>query len=413
MLLVLLVLGSVGTGAPAAAFPIRAHQWYLGPLEIPQAQQQSRGRGVLVAVIDSGVDDTIPELAGKVLPGSGFGPGAGTDGRRDLGSTGHGTAMASLIAGGGSSNEVLGVAPDATILPISVLADQGAPSSAIAEALRYAVDHGAKVVNLSLGAPGAAGADMREAVDYALSRDVVVVAAAGNVASGDVRVANLASLPGVIAVSGLTRDGTAWSGSAKGPQTVVSAPATNILVATPSRNDPHYALGSGTSQATALTSGAIALLRARYPSMNAANIIERLIATARDLGPAGRDDSFGFGEIQPYKALTADVPVVSANPLLSDTPTTRTDPEASPGHLQPVPIQPAPMQPGPSDEPVRQPQAGAAPDDSGSMLLMAAAIGVAIGLGITVISSIAIALFRRSERVRARREAYQWPQYPM
>lgn len=402
------VLWSAAIATPAAAFPIRAHQWYLGPLEIPQAQQQSRGRGVLVAVIDSGVDDTIPELAGKVVAGAGFGPGAGTDGRRDLGSTGHGTAMASLIAGGGSADEVLGVAPDATILPISVLADQGAPSSAIAEALRYAVDHGAKVVNLSLGAPGAAGAEMRSAVDYALSHDVVVVAAAGNVASGDVRVANLASLPGVIAVSGITKDGKAWSGSAKGPQTVVSAPATNILVATPARNDPHYALGSGTSQATALTSGAIALLRSRYPAMNAANVIARLIATARDLGPAGRDDSFGFGEIQPYKALTANVPPVSTNPLLSGVPTTGSDPDASPGHLQPVPIQPAPMQP-PREDPDRQPQAGSAVDDSGSMLLMAAAIGVAIGLGITLISAIAIALFRRGERVRARREAYQWP----
>jgi type VII secretion-associated serine protease mycosin len=407
VVLVTVFLLFVAPLAPASAFAIREHQWYLGPLQIPQAQQQSRGRGVVVAVIDSGVDATIPELSGRVLPGTGFGPGAGTDGRKDLGSTGHGTAMASLIAGAGNSDEVLGVAPDSTILPISVLADHGAPASAIAAAIRYATDHGAKVINLSLGAPGVAGPEMRDAVDYALSQDVVVVAAAGNVASGDVRVANLASVPGVIAVAGIDKDGAPWNGSAKGPQTVVSAPSTNILVATPARNDPHYALGSGTSQATALTSGAVALLRSRYPGLNAANVIERLIATAHDKGPSGRDDSYGFGEIQPYAALVARVPGVTNNPLLTGGTPSDVDPQTPPT-LQPVPIQPAPVQPVPS----RQPQAAAAQEDSGSMLLMAAAIGVAIGLGVTLVSTIATLAFRRAERGRARREAYQWPQPP-
>ncbi|WP_163573753.1 S8 family serine peptidase [Fodinicola feengrottensis] len=418
-MLVTVVLLFAAPLAPAAAYPIRDHQWYLAPLQIPQAQQQARGQGVIVAVIDSGVDDTIPELAGRVLAGSGFGPGAGTDGRKDLGSTGHGTAMASLIAGAGADDQVLGVAPASTILPISVLADQGAPASAIAAAIRYATDRGAKVINLSLGAPGAASSDMRDAIDYALARDVVVVAAAGNVASGDVQVANLASVPGVVAVSGIDKDGSPWSGSAKGPQTVVSAPSTSILVATPARNDPHYALGSGTSQATALTSGTIALLRSRYPGLNAANIIERLIATAQDRGAPGRDTSYGFGEIQPYAALTARVPGVYSNPLLTGGSTAGADPEASPT-LQPVPIQPAPLQPtlpglaptGP-DDPGKQPQAGSAQDDSGHLLLLAAAVGVAIGIGITLISTFATMVFRRTERARARREAYQWPPPPI
>ncbi|GAA1676667.1 hypothetical protein GCM10009765_27510 [Fodinicola feengrottensis] len=377
---------------PAAALPIRQGQWYLAPLQITQAQQLTRGQGVTVAVIDTGVDADVPELSGKVVSGTGFGPGQGTDGRTDA--EGHGTAMATLIAGSGADGRVLGVAPEATVLPVQVLgAKGGGPSSAIAQGLRYAADHGAKVANLSLGGQGATGSDLLSAIQYAQSKDVVVVAAAGNIANGDRVVANIASVPGVVAVAGIGRDGNAWDGSATGPETVVAAPAMNIIIPSPSA-DPSYQLSDGTSQATAITSGVVALIRAQYPNLNAANVIQRLISTVQDKGPAGRDNAYGFGEIQAYSALTGNVQQVTANPLLAGAPADGTPSDnptqgGTPPNLQPIPMQPA--QPG-----AGQPQAGGAQPDGNGLLIAAIAVGGGLmGLVIIAAASVLIVIVRR------------------
>ena len=134
----------------ARAQTIEEQQWHLAALNVPAAHATTRGDGVVVAVVDSGVDDTRPDLAGALLPGTGFGSASGTDGTED--NDGHGTAMATLIAGRAVDGGALGVAPGAMILPVSVGADGDKFTTAsVAEGVTWAVDHGAHVINLSLG----------------------------------------------------------------------------------------------------------------------------------------------------------------------------------------------------------------------------------------------------------------------
>ncbi|WP_309109929.1 S8 family serine peptidase [Saccharothrix sp.] len=300
---------------PAAhAQTIRDQQWHLDALAVPAAHEYSRGRGVVVAVVDSGVDDTVPDLAGgAVLPGVGFASATGTKGTEDT--DGHGTAMAALIAGRGHDGGALGVAPEATILPVSVGSD-GAKftTAAVAEGITWAVDNGADVINLSLTTEATLTPDLLRAVNHAFDHDVVVVAGTGN--DGVEHIGAPANIRGVLAVAGTERDLVPWGSSNTGPEAVLAAPAKGIVSAVPkSVVDTGYAEMDGTSAATALVSGAAALVRATYPDMNAASVVNRLITTATDAGVPGRDDATGFGQVDPVAAITADVADVERNPL--------------------------------------------------------------------------------------------------
>nr|WP_258545015.1 type VII secretion-associated serine protease mycosin [Micromonospora provocatoris] len=298
---------------------VRDEQWQLEELRAKTAWRTSTGRGVVVAVIDSGVDGTHPDLAGQVLPGLDLVTPDGSDGPDPVG---HGTTVAGLIAGRADDDRgVLGLAPDAKILPVRVLDAENRYDDAliIARAVRWAVDNGAQVVNLSLGGSSDNPA-LAAALDYAFARDVVVVACTGNLAtSTTTEVWYPAREPGVLAVAGLERTSeNLWSGSITGHETVLSAPATGLYGARPEG----YWRVQGTSFAAPLVAATAALVRARYPKMSAGDVVNRLITTARDLGPTGRDDRFGYGLVDPVAALTADVPSVGHNPL---------DDNASPG----------------------------------------------------------------------------------
>jgi subtilisin family serine protease len=317
--------------APAHADSVRNDQWQLGALNAVAAWQHASGQGMTVAVLDSGVDGNHPDLAGQVLPGLDLVDGT-TDGRVDP--VGHGTTVAALIAGRRDDTGVVGIAPGAKILPIRVLDQRNRyeDASVIARGLRWAVDHGAQVINLSLGG-GAESDVLAGALAYAADHDVVVIACTGNLAqsSGDTEVWFPARQPGVIAVTGLRAPSSTrtpaggwldrptptgdnddlWSGSLTGPQTVLSAPAVNLVGARPGG----YWRVQGTSFAAPMVSGAAALVRSRYPTLSAANVINRLIRTAHDLGTPGRDDRYGFGLVDPLAALTATVSPVAANPL--------------------------------------------------------------------------------------------------
>ncbi|MEU8181412.1 type VII secretion-associated serine protease mycosin [Micromonospora sp. NPDC049047] len=310
----------VGAAQPAAAAPRRAEQWYLDELRIDQVHKISTGRGVVVAVLDSGVEASHPDLRGQVLPG-GRSYGASGDGRAD--ENGHGTHMAGIIAAkSGGRDGVDGIAPGAKILPIKMRKGSGTyDDGAIALGIRMAVDGGAKVINLSVGGMGAASSEEQSAITYALDHGVVVIAAAGNTAKGDVGIVNPANTPGVIAVTGTTKGGSFWSGSVQGPEAVVAAPGDGIYNVA---NEGGYGWGDGTSDSTAIVSALAALILEKYPNLNGPNVINRIIRTARDAGPSGRDPQYGFGVIDPMRALTADVPPVNANPLLD--PATATDP---------------------------------------------------------------------------------------
>jgi type VII secretion-associated serine protease mycosin len=306
--------------APArAADTVRGLQWYLDPMKIAEAHRITQGKGVVVAVVDAGVDATHPDLRGQVLAGHGVNKSAAPDGRRDDAENGHGTAMAGLIAGrGGGTMHQLGIAPAAKILPISMGADSNSTDMTVA--IRWAADAGADIINVSF-AVASPDPDLTDAVRYALSKDAVVVASAGNVDEGDRQVTPPANIPGVIAVSGTDKRGGFSRGSVQGPETVLAAPMDDIIAPAPKAVSPNgYTVASGTSSSAALVSGVVALVRARYPKLDAANVVNRLIRTARDAGPAGRDPQFGFGAVDPVAALTRTVPSVPANPLVEAAP---------------------------------------------------------------------------------------------
>ncbi|MFE9201056.1 type VII secretion-associated serine protease mycosin [Micromonospora sp. NPDC007230] len=299
--------------APSRVDQVREEQWQLDELRAKTAWRGSTGRGVVVAVIDSGVDGSHPDLAGQVLPGIDMVSPDGADGPDPVG---HGTTVAGLIAGRADDDRgVVGLAPDAKILPVRVLDDENRYDDAmiVAKGVRWAVDNGARVINLSLGGSSDSPA-LAAALDYAFARDVVVVACTGNLAtSNSPKVWYPAREPGVIAVAGLERNTkNLWSGSITGHETVVTAPATALYGARP---DSGYWRVQGTSFASPLVAATAALIRARYPRMSAGDVVNRIIKTARDLGPTGRDDRFGYGMVDPVAALTTEVPSVGRNPL--------------------------------------------------------------------------------------------------
>jgi type VII secretion-associated serine protease mycosin len=308
---------AVCPAGPASADPTAGLPWYLAQLHADRAGQLATGAGVIVAVIDSGVDGDHPDLRGRVRPGLdligqvGTGPAGWSD------PVGHGTAIASLIAGGNDAmRQMVGLAPGATILPVRVLDEQNRyhdPAS-VAAAVRWSVGHGARVVNLSLGA-AAESPEIAAAVGEALARDTVVVACTGNrgVAGSSTVVWYPARAPGVVATAGLAPNRNAWAGSLTGPQVALSAPADDLVAARPGGG---YWRVAGTSYAAALVTAAVALVRSHWPAMTAANVINRLVRTAHDLGPPGRDPQFGFGEVDPAAALgVSGLADVARNPL--------------------------------------------------------------------------------------------------
>jgi serine protease len=307
-----------GTATPALAEPapvrgdsVRAEQYHLATLNVAGAWAYATGAGVTVAVIDSGVDAHHVDLDGQVLPGLDLVDPEG-DGDTDL--VGHGTTVSAIIAGKEDSDGVVGIAPRAKILPVRVLDQDNRYDDAmiVAKGVRWAVDHGAKVINLSLGGSGSSAA-LAAALDYAFAMDVVVVACTGNAsASPSAGVWYPAREPGVIAVAGLERDGDhLWSGSITGKETIVTAPATQLVGARPAG----YWKVQGTSFAAPMVSGTAALIRSRWPAMTAGEVVNRIIKTAKDRGSPGRDDTYGYGMVDPTGALTAEIPPVLANPL--------------------------------------------------------------------------------------------------
>ncbi|MEV4707921.1 type VII secretion-associated serine protease mycosin [Actinoplanes sp. NPDC049316] len=295
------------TAAPAAADSVRDRQWHLSALKVDEAHTITRGTGVTVGLIDTGVDAKHRDLAGAVLKGKDF-VDSGGDGRRDL--EGHGTSMAGLIVGRGHDGDdgVLGIAPGAKVLPLSITLGFFGSSDEAAQAVGYAADHGARVINMSISV--ADDAPLHDAIRAARARDIVVVAGAGN--EGDLGDDFPGKYPEVLTVGAVDRKGRIADFSITGPQVDLTAPGVDI--ASLDIRGSGYHLASGTSDATAIVSGAAALIRAKYPELSAAEVVHRLTATATDAGKPGRDDTYGYGRLNLLKALTADVPAAAPSP---------------------------------------------------------------------------------------------------
>jgi subtilisin family serine protease len=245
------------------------------------------------------------------------------NGERPLGdgdSANHGTWVASLLAGRGTSADdgVLGAAPEASILTASVALGKAAGTISsddqIASAVHWAVDNGAKVINMSLTRNTLDWpTSWDDAFQYAFDHDVVVVAAAGNRGSGTTEVGAPATIPGVLTVAGVNREAKAsFDASSQGITIGVSAPSEQLVGANPGGG---YVQWEGTSGATPLVSGAVALVRAAHPELKAADVIERIIKTAKPVPGVVPSPIYGFGLLDAAAAVTATVPHVSANPM--------------------------------------------------------------------------------------------------
>jgi type VII secretion-associated serine protease mycosin len=317
-LLVLLLAGSLTLLPATSAYAdsIRAQQWALDAMHTQEAWRTTKGKGVTVAVLDTGVEADHPDLVGNVLEGKdmvGFGASRG-----DAAWAKHGTAMAGIIAGHGhgydNEDGVLGIAPQAKILPIRVILEDGDSArgkarntrgNALAEGIRWAADQGADVINLSLGDDSKSAHPEPaedEAVQYALEKGAVVVASAGNGGEKGDHISYPAAYPGVIAATAVDKYGTRASFSTRRWYATVSAPGVNVVIAAP---DHRYYEGWGTSAAAAFVSGAVALIKAAHPGLTPAQIKKLLEDTARNAPDGGRDDSRGFGFIDPAAALEA------------------------------------------------------------------------------------------------------------
>ena len=307
------------------------------------------GRGVIVAVLDTGVDARHPELQGRVLPGKDFVDPAG-DGRSDP--NGHGTHVAGVIAATADQNAVTGVAPSVSVLPVRVLGPDGVGDDAwLALGIVWAVDNGAQVLNLSVG--GAVPSTLLEdSISYALDRGALVVVSAGNDGAFGNQPSYPAAYPAAFAVGATDASDRRSLFSNTGDYLDVAAPGSWIRSTWPGGG---YQLLSGTSMAAPFVSGAAAVLL-EATGVTGRELAARLRSSAIDLGPAGQDPEFGAGLVNPLAHIGVIPPALAdASPALPQLPTSPIPslpqlPSLTPPSVPtlPVPVLPMPTLPVPS-----------------------------------------------------------------
>jgi len=288
--------------------PEFATQWGLAKIGVPTAWDVSLGSpDLIVAIVDSGVDASHPDLRNQLVAGYDF----VNDDADTTDDNGHGTQMAGIVAAeafnalGGA-----GVAPRCRLMPIKVL-DSSATGvySAIANGITYAADHGARVINLSLAGSDASPV-LESAVDYATARGVLVVAAAGNDGTSDP--AYPAAYTNAVAVSATDQRDKVARFSNYGSWVALAAPGVDILTTDwDASGSAGYTATTGTSAAAAFVSGAFALLLSAHPEWSIATAVSTLTNSARDLGTNGWDPYSGWGRIDVASALNG----TPANPI--------------------------------------------------------------------------------------------------
>jgi type VII secretion-associated serine protease mycosin len=323
------ILAALGCAVSLAVLPATAasadsirdsQQWVLSMMHVPAAWQLTRGGGVIVAVIDSGVYPPVSDLAGSVKTGPDY---TGLSTRSSNPNWGvHGTWMASLIAGhghgpGGDSG-VIGVAPRSRILSIRVIPDRADPhynrysheqepaiQDSLARGIDYAVQHGAKVISMSIGYSAPNGA-VKQALADAFSHGVVVVASAGNSGvpgTSDIGLAPVsfpADYPGVISVGAVSQTGAVASFSSDNLSVQVAAPGMSVPA---QGRDGQYWLVSGTSPACALVAGVAALIKSKYPDLAPNLVASALTSTTTNRPAGGYNSQVGFGIVDAAAAL--------------------------------------------------------------------------------------------------------------
>jgi Subtilase family len=405
---VLGVLGSPSAmAAPggAARTSVRSQEWWLASLHVKAAWQTSVGAGITVAVLSTGVDLGTADLAGDVTTGPDFSGSGRTPGSPFWGYDG--TVVASIIAGhghgAGDRSGIIGIAPAARILSVRVTLEFNDPLSAdasisrrlpqaIAAGITYAVAHGARIIDLPLDPgtlgmtgqsnPAAIGGSPAEraAVAYALNKNVVLIAPAGDDGMGPGLVNYPAAYPGVIAVGAVSRGGRLASFSSRRSYVSLTAPGVGLEV--PDLADG-YQMTSSTSAASGMVAGVAALILSRFPDLSVTQVREALTDSTAP-GPAGAGlpalparspDGTGYGTIDAARAIEMATLITAAR-----------QPAAPPAR----PHKPAPRPVAAS----HRPGASAA---ARSVLLAALA-----GVGALIVLLVATILIMRSRRGRMR-----------
>ncbi len=286
--------------------PHRVNQWGLDRVAFEEAAALVDTSDVIVAVVDTGVRATHEDLQGVLLTGADMIDGVvdGTEADHF-----HGSHVAGIIAA--STDNGIGMsasAPGVTILPVRVLDSSGSGSSSdVADGIIWAADQGADVINLSLGSTSNSLV-VESAIDYAVGKGVVVVAAAGNSGAAGNPTMYPAALPNVISVGAIDSYDTRASFSGYGDWVDLTAPGVSIL-SLHGLGDTSYAYANGTSMASPFVASAAALLKAVDPTITPAEVLSVLTDTAEDLGPAGFDPEYGYGLVDPLSAVQAETGV--------------------------------------------------------------------------------------------------------
>ncbi|EFO79910.1 peptidase S8 and S53 subtilisin kexin sedolisin [Oscillochloris trichoides DG-6] len=310
---------------------VLAQQWALNNIQAFDAWDISTGSAIVIAVLDTGVDANHIDLQGQVI--SGFNAFTGGNDTND--DNGHGTAVAGLIAANTNNGEgVAGICWGCKILPIKVLDSQGGGDDAsVAAGIRWAVDNGARVINMSLG-----GSDesqtLRDAVDYAAARGVLMVAASGNERSEGNATSYPAAYDSVIAVGATGNTDVVTGFSNTGPYVDLAAPGVGLWTTLPGNQ---YGTPNGTSFASPYVAGAAGLAFSVRPDLPIADIRCILEAGAEDKGTPGRDDEYGWGRLnllrslqlaQTYTGCPLNPPAPAPNPTPAPPPPAGNTPPA-------------------------------------------------------------------------------------
>lgn len=277
-------------------------QWGLGAVDAPTAWAVTAGDAARkVCVLDTGIDSTHPDLAGRLwqAPDGRYGVNAVRGGAPDpLDATGHGTHVAGILAAGGGNGIGVAGMTRALIMNVKVMDAAGGRESDLAAGLTLCRTHGASIATMSLHVTERSRT-LERAVDHARESGMILVAAAGNTGGA---IGWPAAAPGVLAVGAVTPSGAVAGFSSRGPDLDLVAPGWRIA-STALRGG--YAIGSGTSQAAPFVAGAAALVWSANPALSASAVEDLLLATAKDLGAPGRDDASGAGALDAGQAVLA------------------------------------------------------------------------------------------------------------
>ncbi|MEV7775316.1 S8 family serine peptidase [Kitasatospora sp. NPDC086791] len=398
------VAGPIASPAVADG-SIREKQWHLDAMHASEMWKISKGQGITVAVIDGGFKLDHPDLAGQFLPGKDFSGGTGGVGAYV---DGHGTEMASLIAGTGKSGGgtgAYGLAPAAKILPLKI--NNGSVSAAlpsdffdqIGQAVSFAVDQGAKVINISQGMDAARFSSedvekLNRIFAQARARGALVVASVGNQAKAGNPVSYPGGLPNVVGVGAVDRDVVATDESEQGPQVILAAPGMDIVAACAA--DTGYCQSHGTSDAAALVSASAALVWAVHKDWSANQILRVLISTSgKPNDGSARNNDVGYGAVRPRIALTDPGDPGAAD--VSPVPVTEPSPSASPSRSVSPPA-PTSSVPSPTESPVGgvvgappvQPKADAASGSSSTLPIVGGVVA-----GLVLLAGVVFVVVRR------------------